>query len=276
MVARSPKTADSPDLDQSIQIALDAAEASMDVTAEFERISAQFEQTVNAAQNLEKMSRMALLAGAGVAVLAILLMAMIWQRSSSGLERLSATNTELLTILATNVSTMDEKLVPIVALDSQMGQLRNELTVLNERVSVAAQALAETSALKADLAVITEALAALDTLENAQIRSDAVKQEIGDRIATLNGELAVNVSTVMRDTFAAQSDAFSEMITNLSEAAVGTGNSAGAEELVKIKEQMETRLQEIAQRINRLQAGSAAPGGAQSQSRQAPDIIKYP
>lgn len=276
MVARSPKTADSPDLDQSIQIALDAAEASMDVTAEFERISAQFEQTVNAARNLEKMSRMALLAGAGVAVLAILLMAMIWQRSSSGLERLSATNTELLTILAENVSTMDEKLVPIVALDSQMGQLRNELTALSERVSVAAQALAETSALKADLAVITEALAALDTLENAQIRSDAVKQEIGDRIATLNGELAVNVSTVMRDTFAAQSDAFSEMITNLSEAAVGTGNSAGAEELVKIKEQMETRLQEIAQRINRLQAGSVAPGGGQSQSRQEPDVIKFP
>jgi hypothetical protein len=123
---------------------------------------------------------------------------------------------------------------------------------------------------------MTETLAALDTLENAQIRSDAVKQEIGDRIATLNGELAVNVSTVMRDTFAAQSDAFAEMITNLSQAADATGNSAGAEELVKIKEQMETRLQEIAQRINRLQAGSAAPGGGQSQSRQEPDIIKFP
>lgn len=276
MVARSPKTADSPDLDQSIQIALDAAEASMDVTAEFERISAQFEQTVNAARNLEKMSRMALMAGGGVAVLAILLMAMIWQRSSSGLERLSATNTELLTILAENVSTMDEKLVPIVTLDSQMGQLRNELTALSERVSVAAQSLDETSEMKADLTAMTETLAALDTLENAQIRSDAVKQEIGDRIATLNGELAVNVSTVMRDTFAAQSDAFAEMITNLSQAADATGNSAGAEELVKIKEQMETRLQEIAQRINRLQAGSAAPGGGQSQSRQEPDIIKFP
>ncbi|MBR2573964.1 MAG: hypothetical protein IKE14_06510 [Loktanella sp.] len=276
MVARSPKTADSPDLDQSIQIALDAAEASMDVTAEFERISAQFEQTVNAARNLEKMSRMALMAGGGVAVLAILLMAMIWQRSSSGLERLSATNTELLTILAENVSTMDEKLVPIVTLDSQMGQLRNELTALSERVSVAAQALDETSEMKADLTAMTETLAALDTLENAQIRSDAVKQEIGDRIATLNGELAVNVSTVMRDTFAAQSDAFAEMITNLSQAADATGNSAGAEELVKIKEQMETRLQEIAQRINRLQAGSVAPGGGQSQSRQEPDIIKFP
>ena len=276
MAARSPKFADSPDLDQSIQIALDAAEASMDVTAEFERISAQFEQTVSAAQRLEKMSRIALMVGGGVAVFAVLLMGMIWQRSSSGLERLSATNTELLTILAENVSTMDEKLAPIVAIDSQMAQLRGELTSLNESVSAVAQALDDTSAFKADLTAMTEMLSALDTLENAQMRSDAVQQEIGDRIATLNGELAVNVSTVMRDTFAAQSDAFAEIITSMSQAADATGNSANAEEFVKIKEQMETRLQEIAQRVNRLQAGSSAATGTQSPSRQDPDIIKFP
>ena len=276
MAARSPKFADSPDLDQSIQIALDAAEASMDVTAEFERISAQFEQTVSAAQRLEKMSRIALMVGGGVAVFAVLLMGMIWQRSSSGLERLSATNTELLTILAENVSTMDEKLAPIVAIDSQMAQLRGELTSLNESVSAVAQALDDTSAFKADLTAMTEILSALDTVENAQMRSDAVQQEIGDRIATLNGELAVNVSTVMRDTFAAQSDAFAEMITSMSQAADATGNSANAEEFVKIKEQMETRLQEIAQRVNRLQAGSSAATGTQSPSRQDPDIIKFP
>lgn len=276
MTARSPKFAVSPDLDQSIQIALDAAEASMDVTAEFERISAQFEQTVSAAQRLEKMSRIALMVGGGVAVFAVLLMGMIWQRSSSGLERLSATNTELLTILAENVSTMDEKLAPIVAIDSQMAQLRGELTSLNESVSAVAQALDDTSAFKADLTAMTEMLSALDTLENAQMRSDAVQQEIGDRIATLNGELAMNVSTVMRDTFAAQSDAFAEMITSISQAADATGNSANAEEFVKIKEQMETRLQEIAQRVNRLQAGSSAATGTQSPSRQDPDIIKFP
>ena len=276
MAARSPKFADSPDLDQSIQIALDAAEASMDVTAEFERISAQFEQTVSAAQRLEKTSRIALMVGGGVAVFAVLLMGMIWQRSSSGLERLSATNTELLTILAENVSTMDEKLAPIVAIDSQMAQLRGELTSLNESVSAVAQALDDTSAFKADLTAMTEMLSALDTLENAQMRSDAAQQEIGDRIATLNGELAVNVSTVMRDTFAAQSDAFAEMITSMSQAADATGNSANAEEFVKIKEQMETRLQEIAQRVNRLQAGSSAATGTQSPSRQDPDIIKFP
>ncbi|XOY57496.1 MAG: hypothetical protein ACMUJK_07220 [Rhodobacterales bacterium] len=276
MAARSPKFADSPDLDQSIQIALDAAEASMDVTAEFERISAQFEQTVSAAQRLEKTSRIALMVGGGVAVFAVLLMGMIWQRSSSGLERLSATNTELLTILAENVSTMDEKLAPIVAIDSQMAQLRGELTSLNESVLAVAQALDDTSAFKADLTAMTEMLSALDTLENAQMRSDAVQQEIGDRIATLNGELAMNVSTVMRDTFAAQSDAFAEMITSMSQAADATGNSANAEEFVKIKEQMETRLQEIAQRVNRLQAGSSAATGTQSPSRQDPDIIKFP
>ena len=157
-----------------------------------------------------------------------------------------------------------------------MAQLRGELTSLNESVSAVAQALDDSSAFKADLTAMTEMLSALDTLENAQMRSDAVQQEIGDRIATLNGELAVNVSTVMRDTFAAQSDAFAEMITSMSQAADATGNSANAEEFVKIKEQMETRLQEIAQRVNRLQAGSSAATGTQSPSRQDPDIIKFP
>lgn len=276
MAARSPKTADSPDLDQSIQIALDAAEASMDVTAEFERISAQFEQTVTSTQRLEKMSRIGLMAGGGVAVLAILLMAMIWQRSSSGLERLTATNTELLTILAENVSTMDDKLAPIVALDSQMVQLLDELTVLNERVSVASQVMDDMSAFKSDFAAMNDMLVAFDTLEAAQMRSEALVQEIGGRIATLNGELAMNVSTVMRDIFSAQSDTITNIITDLSKVADAAGNSAGAEELVAIKEQMETRLQEITQRVNRLQAGASTPRASTTKARQGPDIIKFP
>jgi hypothetical protein len=45
MTSRSQKTEDRLDLYESIQIALDAAEASMDVTAEFERISSQFSET---------------------------------------------------------------------------------------------------------------------------------------------------------------------------------------------------------------------------------------
>lgn len=276
MAARSSKTADGPDLDQSIQIALDAAEASMDVTAEFERISAQFEQTTNAVQRLEKMSRTALMAGAGIAILSILLMALIWQRSSSGLERLAATNTELLSILAENVATMDEKLVPIVALNAQVAQLRDELGFLNEKVAVATQALDESLKVKAEFSAMGEMLATLDTLENAQMRSDAIKQEIGDRIATLNGELAMNVSTVVRDTMSAQSKAFMDAVTDLSKIADGSGNSTGAQELAKIKEQTEARLQEIAQRINKLQAVSSGPRAAQPQTSQEPDIIKFP
>lgn len=276
MAARSPKTADGPDLDQSIQIALDAAEASMDVTAEFERISAQFEQTTNAVQRLEKMSRTALMAGAGIAILSILLMALIWQRSSSGLERLAATNTELLSILAENVATMDEKLVPIVALNAQVAQFRDELGLLNEKVAVATQALDESLKVKAEFLAMGEMLATLDTLENAQMRSDAIKQEIGDRIATLNGELVMNVSTVMRDTMSAQSKAFMDAVTGLSKIADGSGNSTGAQELAKIKEQTEARLQEIAQRINKLQAVSSVPRAAQPQTSQEPDIIKFP
>lgn len=276
MAARSPKTSDSPDLDQSIQIALDAAEASMDVTAEFERISAQFDQTANAVQRLEKMSRTALMSAGGIAMLSILLMAAIWQRSSSGLETLTATNTELLGILAESVATMDEKLVPIVSLDAQVAQLRDELAALNEKMAVAAQALDESLNLKTEFSVVGEKLSSLDTLENAQLRTDAMGQEIGDRIATLNGELAMNVSTVVRDTMAAQSKAFTDVITDLSKIANASGNNIGAQELAKIKEQTEARLQEIAQRINRLEGASSGQRSAQPQPSQEPDIIKFP
>lgn len=276
MAARAPKTVDSPDLDQSIQIALDAAEASMDVTAEFERISAQFDQTANAVQRLEKMSRTALMSAGGIAMLSILLMAAIWQRSSSGLETLTATNTELLGILAESVATMDEKLVPIVSLDAQVAQLRDELAALNEKMAVAAQALDESLNLKTEFSVVGEKLSSLDTLENAQLRTDAMGQEIGDRIATLNGELAMNVSTVVRDTMAAQSKAFTDVITDLSKIANASGNNIGAQELAKIKEQTEARLQEIAQRINRLEGASSGQRSAQPQPSQEPDIIKFP
>lgn len=276
MAARSTKTVDGPDLDQSIQIALDAAEASMDVTAEFERISTQFEKTTRTAQRLEKMARVALIAATAIAVLAVFLMALIWQRSSSGLERLTATNTELLTILGENVATMDEKLAPLVALDAQVTRLRDEMVEQNEKIAIAAQALEESINLKIALADLQDALNSVDTVDNAQIRADAVKQEIGDRVATLNGELAMNVSTVIRDTMAAQSEALTSALADLSKLADASGNSITAQELARIKEQTESRLQEMTQRLNRLQGAPSGSRPSRSQPAQQPDIIKFP
>lgn len=276
MAARSTKMVDGPDLDQSIQIALDAAEASMDVTAEFERISTQFEETTRTAQRLEKMARVALIAATAIAVLAVFLMALIWQRSSSGLERLTATNTELLTILGENVATMDEKLAPLVALDAQVTRLRDEMVEQNEKIAIAAQALEESVNLKTALADLQDALNSVDTVDNAQIRADAVKQEIGDRVATLNGELAMNVSTVIRDTMAAQSKALTDALADLSKLADASGNSIAAQELARIKEQTESRLQEMTQRLNRLQGAPSGSRPSRSQPAQQPDIIKFP
>ena len=54
MAQRPTKSADSPSLEQSIQIALDAAEASMDVTAEFERILPNLERLQRQHSGLKK------------------------------------------------------------------------------------------------------------------------------------------------------------------------------------------------------------------------------
>ncbi|AGI68496.1 hypothetical protein OAN307_c29460 [Octadecabacter antarcticus 307] len=266
MALKKTQSAVIPDLDQSIQIALDAAEASMDVTAEFERISAQFGETSKAAQRLEKMSRIGLIVASGIAIVAVLIMGFIWQSSSSSLNRLTATNTELLEILAQNISNMDQTLAPVLTLDSQMSQLREDFIVLSE----APNSIDSIVVLQAEIATMGEVLA----------RSEAVQLELGDRIATLNGELAMNVSTTMQDTLAAQSEAYATLAANLAIAIETTGSTANTEDFAKIQEQMDARVAALDELINTARTPSPPPSTPLSRPRtppqQEPDIIKFP
>jgi hypothetical protein len=114
-------------------------------------------------------------------------MGLIWQRSSSGLERLTATNTELLMMLTDNVSTMDQALAPIMVRFSQyFSGLRAEFSAISNKISIFERATTDTATVAA-----TEGL--LNALQEVQTRAEAIKTELGDWIAMLNGGLALNV-----------------------------------------------------------------------------------
>jgi type IV secretory pathway VirB2 component (pilin) len=272
MAQRPTKSADSPSLEQSIQIALDAAEASMDVTAEFERISTQFGETSKATQRLEKMSRAGLMLASGIAILAVLIMGVVWQRSSSGLERLAATNTELLDVLVENISNMDQKFEPILALDAQMLRLSEDFLVLSN----ASQSSDSITALQGELASMREILITLDTLEMAQARTEAMQEVLGDRIATLNGELAMNVSASMQDMLSSQSEAYATLAENFSTAVDTISNTTNTEELAKIQEQMDARVAALNELIKDAQTTSSDQNRPRASPQQEPDIIKFP
>ena len=114
-------------------------------------------------------------------------MGMVWQRSSSGLQRLAATNTQLLTILTENVTAFEERMAPLAVMDKKVAGLSetlNDIQTSLETISVDASQMTD---LRANVAQIILDLPGLETQEAAQIRAETINNTTADRIATLNG-----------------------------------------------------------------------------------------
>ena len=269
------KKAQTADLDQSIQIALDAADASMDVTAEFERISAQFAETATKAERLEKISRISLIAAGSIAVLAVVIMGMVWQRSSSGLQRLAATNTQLLTILTENVTAFEERMAPLAVMDKKVAGLSETLAGIQTSLETISVDASQMTDLRANVAQIILDLPALETQEAAQIRAETINNTTADRIATLNGELAMSVSVATQDALAVQLDAYKALAADISEAVGAMDTSGGSAAAAELQEKLDARINEMNMRLNRVVEANTTATRRRAAPPQA-DVIKYP
>ena len=269
------KKAQTADLDQSIQIALDAADASMDVTAEFERISAQFAETATKAERLEKISRISLIAAGSIAVLAVVIMGMVWQRSSSGLQRLAATNTQLLTILTENVTAFEERMAPLAVMDKKVAGLSETLAGIQTSLETISVDASQMTDLRANVAQIILDLPALETQEAAQIRAETINNTTADRIATLNGELAMSVSVATQDALAVQLDAYKALAADISEAVGAMDTSSGSAAAAELQEKLDARINEMNMRLNRVVEANTTATRRRAAPPQA-DVIKYP
>jgi len=269
------KKAQTADLDQSIQIALDAADASMDVTAEFERISAQFAETATKAERLEKISRISLIAAGSIAVLAVVIMGMVWQRSSSGLQRLAATNTQLLTILTENVTAFEERMAPLAVMEKKVAGLSETLTGIQTSLETISVDASQMTDLRANVAQIILDLPGLETQEAAQIRAETINNTTADRIATLNGELAMSVSVATQDALAVQLDAYKALAADISEAVGALDTSGGSAAAAELQEKLDARINEMNMRLNRVVEANTTATRRRAAPPQA-DVIKYP
>ncbi|MGB0169629.1 MAG: hypothetical protein ACPF9G_10110, partial [Paracoccaceae bacterium] len=109
------RSANTADVEKSIQIALDAADAAMDVTSEYAKVAQQIKRSTAKLANIEKLGRIAVILGFVSGIGAAALCIVIFLQSSSQLKLLSQTNTELLTVFIENVDSLNEdvaKLTP--------------------------------------------------------------------------------------------------------------------------------------------------------------------
>lgn len=275
MAKKPQKTLQTLDLDQSIQIALDAADASMDVTAEFERISSQFEGASNKVEALVKTGRIGIIAAGCIAFFAILIMGVIWQRSSSGLERLTATNSQLLSMLTENVAGFDEKVAEVATLSEQLDVMRADNAALSEKINEIAVLAEQISDLHSNVAMMSVSLADFETSELAEQRTDQLTGVLGDRIATLNGELAMNVSVTLQETMKTQMETYTTFFESISEAAGSSGNEASTAALEALQKNVEAQMNDLSMRINQMRKTTRSSASAK-RSVPEPDVIKFP
>ena len=101
------RSATTADVEKSIQIALDAADAAMDVTSEYAKVAQQIKKSTLKLSGIEKLGRTSMIVGFVSCLGAVALSIVIFLQASSQLKLLSATNTELLTVFVENVDNLN-------------------------------------------------------------------------------------------------------------------------------------------------------------------------
>ena len=115
---------------ESVKLALDAADAAADVTAEYNKVKKENKQFLGRVKSIHRMSGLITIIAAVVTIGALALTLMIHFRSMSSLELLSGTNREAVIVFAENVDSMNQS---IVKLEMTL-QKQDDLVALNQQL----------------------------------------------------------------------------------------------------------------------------------------------
>ncbi len=158
------------ELENTIQIALDSADAAMEVTTEFARISSEFAKAKVALEKAQKTSMITMISGVGVALITTLVIAFLFVASLGDLKNLTRSNVELLTILAENVR-----------------DLTNNTKVIEETAVQSEKLLEEFAGLRTSVSDVTTTVSNMREQIGDEHLPTALSS-LGDRISSANGE----------------------------------------------------------------------------------------
>ena len=293
-----PKTtakAKPEDIETVVQIALDAADAAMDVTSEFARISNEFQKAKKTFGSLERTVKITAYAVSGLLLGGVIVVALLLGRSADKMRVLTATNTELLTVFTENISMMNdgvgslqgpfEKLTILQEHLEKMGPDLEKISTntgeMQEKVQGYDQQFEEIKMAQTDQTA--KMTGKIDATLEANVA--VLIEQLDERISMLNGELAMTTTDNIDKALKEQAVLFSE-VTNELVGVIRAGLSAGDAEsekrmqaLMDTQSKLEARIGELNKRI--LKASQRPKPVAQQPKRQAArapsqDVIKFP
>ena len=280
------RSANTADVEKSIQIALDAADAAMDVTSEYAKVAQQIKRSTAKLANIEKLGRIAVILGFVSGIGAAALCIVIFLQSSSQLKLLSQTNTELLTVFIENVDSLNEdvaKLTP--ALDEI-----NNLTNVVETASAGLAKIGEKSDMlseKSDM-MSEEVRNAIEQMNMIEPLVKAQLAEQQEKSAILNSELTLSFAEMTNEEFKAQNMIMGnftrsviEALQTISDASAGIKEQRDAlQALQEVNAELSARVATLDQKLSSAKKEAAQARKARAQAVAAPkpegDIIKFP
>jgi len=296
MPAKTTAKAKPQDLETVVQIALDAADAAMDVTSEFARISTEFQKAKNTFGRLEKTVKITALAVGGLLFVGVLLVGLLLARTADKMNVLTATNTELLTVFTENISMMNDGVGSLQGPFSQLATLQEHLETMapkiseisaasgavTEKMSGMDQAFEEIKLAQSDQA--SAVTAQIDTSLTTNLAG--IIDQLDERISMLNGELAMATTDNIDSALKEQAMLFSEVTTEFM-AVIREGLNQDDPEserkmqaLMDTQSKLEERIGELNMRL--LKSSQRPKPKAEAVKRQAAarapsqDVIKFP
>ncbi len=219
---------------ESVKLALDAADAAADVTAEYNKVKKENKKLLGRVNSIHRMSGLIAIIAAVVTVGALALTLIIHFRSMSSLELLSGTNREAVIVFAENVDNMNQS---IGKLELTL-QKQDDLVALNQKL------LGEIQALRAGSQAPLDAID--KRLQAAMEEQQKATGKLASSISTFSGRL-----TAMQKETAKQIKKSASSINNLA-AKSGNKDDKTLAEVNKKLANMDKRQQELAQQLDLL------------------------
>jgi len=273
------RSATPADVEKSIQIALDAADAAMDVTSEYAKVAQQIKRSTSSLSNIEKLGRIGVIIGFVTGISVAVLSIIMFFQANSKLKLLMQTNTELLTVFVENVDKFNENLAK---LDPALNDI-DELALAVKKASNDINALGD----KSDM-VSQEMRVAIERVNEIVPAVQGQMQEMQEQTSIMNSELTLTLADMTNEEFKAQNMIMGnftrsviEALQNISDTSVGVKEQrASVESLQEVNAELSARIARLDQRLEAAKKEAARARASSSKrkktSAQTGDIIKFP
>ena len=277
----SNQTATPADVEKSIQIALDAADAAMDVTSEYAKVAQQIKKSTTKLTSIEKLGRIGVIIGLVTGLSVAALSIIMFLQASSKLKVLTETNTQLLTVFVENVDTFNENLSKLEPVLNNL----EELTTSVDRVGVSLLTFGE----KSDLAT-AEVQTAIEKISEIGPNVESQISNMKEETAVMNSELTLTFAETTTEEFKAQNmimgnftRAIIESMQKFSDQSIDIKEQRmSLQELQDVNADLSARVATLDQRLQiakkEAQRARTAAASAKPTKKKAPsgDIIKFP